>query len=203
MIDLYLWTTPNGRKPLILLEELGVEYRKIPINLQRGEQHSETFRRVCPNEKIPALVDRRGPSEIRIFESGAILIHLAETAGQFLPKSGQPRADTLSWLMFQMGGIGPMFGQLGHFKRAEQKVPYAIERYTNETRRLLGVLERRLGEVDYLAGDYSIADMASYPWVKALDYVGVALDDFPAVARWEKRIAARPAVARAMSVEFE
>jgi GSH-dependent disulfide-bond oxidoreductase len=202
VIDLYLWTTPNGRKPLILLEELGLEYRKIAVDLRRGEQHSEEFRRVNPNGKIPALIDRRGPNEIRVFESGAILIYLAESAGQFLPEAGQARADTLSWLMFQMGGVGPMFGQLGHFKRADEQVPYAIQRYTEETRRLLGVLERRFGDVEYIAGDYSIADMATFPWVQALDFLKMPLDDFPRVRRWAETIATRPAVERAMSVKL-
>lgn len=204
MIDLYAWTTPNGFKPLILLEELGLPYNLHAVDIGAGEQFTPEFLRVNPNSKIPALVDGAGtPGEIVIFESGAILLHLAEKTGRFVPKEGQPRASALSWLMFQMGGVGPMFGQLGHFTLfAKEPNPYAIDRYKKETERLLTVMDKRLGEVEFLAGDYGIADMATYPWVAQISRVGLSLETWPNVARWVSTIAARPAVQKAMSIKM-
>lgn len=203
MIDLYSWTTPNGDKIHIMLEETGLPYRALPINIGAGEQHGESFRRVNPNGKIPALVDREGPDgeEVVVFESGAILVYLAEKSGKFLPKDTQGRFEALQWLMFQMSGIGPMFGQLFHFKNAAQEqLPYAIERYDSEVRRLLGVLDRQLATREYLAGEYSIADIASYPWVRVYKAFGIAETDFPNVQKWLDRVAARPGVQRGMGV---
>jgi len=200
MLDLYLWTTPNGYKPLILLEELGAPHTLHPVNLGKGEQHSPDFLRINPNGKIPALVDGAGtPEQVFVFESGAILIYLAEKFGRFLPPSGQARANVLAWLMFQMGGVGPMFGQLAHFRGAKEKIDYAIDRYRNEAERLYGVLDKRLGESAYLAGEYSIADMATYPWANAFGFLGIEREKFPNVGRWLDEIAARPAVAKAMA----
>ncbi len=193
MIALYTWTTPNGLKPLILLEELGLPYETHWIDIGKGEQHEPNFLRINPNGKIPALVD----DDVRVFESGAVLMHLAEKTGRFLPASGQARADVLTWLFFQMGGVGPMFGQLGHFLRAEEQVPYAIERYRNEVLRLYGVLDERLSEVENLAGEYSIADMATLGWADAHGYLKLSIDDFPHVKRWIERLNERPAVQRA------
>ena len=204
MIELYTWTTPNGHKPMIMLEELGLERRLIPVNIGAGEQHAPEYVRINPNGRIPALVDRPddGGKPVVVFESGAILIYLAEKTGQLLPASGPERYETLAWLMFQMGGVGPMFGQAGHFLRATEKLPYAIDRYVNESRRLYGVLEGRLAEEEYLAGDYSIADIATFPWVRQPSFLGLSLDEFPSVKRWVSAIAARPAVERALNVKF-
>ncbi len=203
MIDLYTWTTPNGYKPLILLEELGLEYRVHPINISKGEQYTPEYLRLNPNGRIPAIVDRAGtPDEVVVFESGAILIYLAEKHRQFLPMSGQARASALTWLMFQMGGVGPMFGQLGHFLSAKEKVEYAINRYRAETERLYGVLDKRLAEVPYLAGEYGIADMATYPWAAAIDRFGIDREKLPNVVRWLDAVAARPAVAKAMAIKL-
>jgi GST-like protein len=204
MIDIYVWSTPNGRKPLILLEELGVEYRMVPVDLGKQEQHAPSFLKLNPNGRIPAMVDEPGtPSEIRVFESGAILIHLAEKHGRFLPKEGQARADALAWLMFQMGGVGPMLGQYGHFKRHSEAIPYAIDRYKKEGERLLGVLDGRLGEVPFLAGEYGIADMATYPWVEGLGGFGFDLAPFTHLTKWIATIAERPAVKKAMSLRMK
>jgi GST-like protein len=203
MIDLYTWMTPNGYKPLILLEELGLEYRIHAINISKGEQHTPEHLRLNPNGKIPALVDRGGtPDEVVVFESGAILIYLAEKHRQFLPMSGQPRASALSWLMFQMGSVGPMFGQLGHFLSAKEKIEYGINRYRGETERIYGVLDKRLAEVPYLAGEYGIADMATYPWAAAIDRFGISREKLPNVVRWLDLMAARPAVAKAMAIKI-
>jgi GSH-dependent disulfide-bond oxidoreductase len=203
MIDLYLWTTPNGYKPLIMLEELGTDYKMHPINIGKGEQFGSDFLLINPNGKIPAIVDGAGtPDEVVVFESGAILIYLAEKFGRFLPTSGQARATTITWLMFQMGGIGPMFGQLGHFMNAKEKIEYAINRYRTETERLYGVLDKRLGEERYLAGEYSIADMATAPWANAMDRFNIPREKFPNVVRWLDEVKARPAVAKAMSVKL-
>jgi GSH-dependent disulfide-bond oxidoreductase len=200
MIDLYTWTTPNGYKPLLLLEELGLEYRVHPVNLGKDEQHTPEFLRINPNGKIPAIVDGAGTDgQVTIFESGAILIYLAEKAGRFLPASGQARSTALSWLMFQMGGVGPMFGQLGHFLMAKEKIEYAVNRYRNETERLYGVLDTRLATVPYLAGDYGIADMATFPWARAIDRFGVPREKFPNVVRWIDEVGARPAVVKALA----
>lgn len=205
MIELYLWTTPNGRKPLIMLEETGMEYTLRPVRLN-GEQKSPEFLRISPNGRIPAIIDRGadGTDEIVVFESGAILIYLAEKSSQFLPEAGQARAAVMEWLMFQMSGVGPIFGQLGHFKRsAPQEMPYAIERFESEVKRLYSVLEMRLGEAAYLGGDYSIADMATYPWVRSPEYLGLTLEPYPNVQRWVEEIGERPAVQRAMNLTLE
>ncbi len=204
MIDLYTWTTPNGRKASIMLEECGLPYTVHPINIGKNvDQFTPQFVRINPNSKIPAIVDSDGPDRrpIAVFESGAILIYLAEKTGRFLPKDPRARYAALQWLMFQMGGVGPMFGQAHHFLRAApEKVPYAIERYTKETRRLYGVLDGHLKTQDYLAGEYSIADIATYPWVARHEWHLVALTEFPAVKRWYDAVGARPAVQKGMAV---
>jgi GSH-dependent disulfide-bond oxidoreductase len=193
MIHLYTWTTPNGVKPLIMLEELGLPYETHWVNIGNGEQHEPAYERINPNGKIPALAD----GETTIFESGAVLVHLAEKTGRFLAPSGPARSLALGWLFFQVGGVGPMFGQLGHFLGAKEKNPYAIERYRNETLRLYGVLDRRLGEAEYLAGEYGIADMATYGWARAYDRFGIDPSSIPHVQAWVERVGARPAVQRA------
>jgi GSH-dependent disulfide-bond oxidoreductase len=203
MIELYTWTTPNGRKVSIMLEETGLPYNVHPVDIGKGEQFRPDYVAINPNSKIPAIIDSDGPggAPLAIFESGAILIYLAEKTGKLLPRDPVARIAALQWLMFQMGGVGPMFGQAHHFLRAApEPVPYGIERYTKETRRLYGVLERRLGEAEYLAGDYSIADIATFPWVARHEWHKVELAEFPQVARWYAAIAARPAVARGMRV---
>jgi GST-like protein len=203
MIDLYTWTTPNGRKVSIMLEELGLPYRVHPINIGKDDQFKPEFIKINPNSKIPAIVDPDGPGAkpYSIMESGAILIYLADKTGKLLAKSGRARYDALQWLMFQMGGVGPMFGQTHHFLRAaKEQVPYAIERYTKETRRLYGVLDGHLKNNPYLAGDYSIADIATYPWVARHEWHKVELADFPAVKRWFDEVSARPAVKKGMAV---
>ncbi len=202
-IDLYTWRTPNGRKISIMLEEVGAAYDVHPIDISKGEQHQTAFLEISPNNKIPAIVDPDGPdaAPMAMFESGAILIYLAEKAGRLLPTASRPRLEVLQWLMFQMGGVGPMFGQAQHFRRfAPEPVPYAIERYSTETQRLHGVLDRRLAAVDYLAGDYSIADIATYPWAARHTWHGVELEAFPHVKRWYDAISARPAVEKGMIV---
>eukprot|EP01037_Dinobryon_pediforme_P022188 gene22188-23256_t len=207
MITLYTWTTPNGRKVSIALEEVGLAYEVKTINIGKNEQFEPSFLKIAPNNRIPAIVDHDavgGP--LSLFESGAILIYLAEKTGQFLPASGHARYKVLEWLNWQMGGVGPMFGQANHFvKYAPEKVPYGITRYLNETKRLLGVLDRRLGEVEYMAGDYSIADMMTFPWVKSAfvglgDDLALADSDIPNVRRWLATVEARPAVQRGMAV---
>jgi GST-like protein len=195
MVTLHTWTTPNGIKPIILLEELEVPYQIVWVDLGKGEQHDPDYLRINPNAKIPALVDDGVP----IFESGAILIYLAEKYGRFLARDGQARTDALGWLFFQVGSIGPMFGQLGHFLRADEKIPYAIDRYRKETERLYGVLEKRLGEADFLAGEYSIADMASFGWAGAMSRLQIDPAPYPNVHRWLERVRARPAVQRAQT----
>jgi GST-like protein len=203
MIDLYTWTTPNGRKVSIMLEELGLPYRVHSIDIGKGDQFKPEYVAINPNSKIPAIVDPLGPegSALRLMESGAILVYLAEKSGRLLPKSGNARYAALEWLMFQMGGVGPIFGQVHHFVRAaKEQVPYAIERYTKETRRLYGVLDAHLRQVEYLAGDYSIADIATYPWVARHEWHRTDLNDFTNVKRWFDAIAARPAVQRGMKV---
>ncbi|HET6522503.1 MAG TPA: glutathione S-transferase N-terminal domain-containing protein [Geminicoccaceae bacterium] len=203
MIDLYTWTTPNGRKVSIMLEELGLPYEVHPINIGKGEQFDPKFLEISPNNKIPAIVDR--DNGWSVFESGAILIYLAEKTGRrFFPQEPKQRLETIEWLMFQMGNVGPFFGQNHHFSRfAKEKIPYAIERYVNETKRLYGVMDRRLGGVPYLAGDeYTIADIATYPWVARWEWHGLdqGLDDYPNVKRWFDGIGARPAVRRGYDV---
>jgi GST-like protein len=203
MIDLYFWNTPNGRKISIMLEEVGLPYKVHAINIAKGDQFTPAFVALNPNSKIPAIVDPEGPDgrPITMFESGAILIYLADKTGKFLPTVARARYEVLEWLMFQMGGVGPMFGQTHHFRRAApEPVPYAIERYTKETRRLYAVMDKRLAGVAYLAGDYSIADMATYPWCARHEWQGVDLNEFPNLKRWYDAVGARPAVARGMAV---
>ena len=203
MIDLYTWGTPNGRKVSILLEELGLPYRVHAIDITKGDQFGPDFVAINPNSKIPAIIDQDGPDglPLTVFESGAILIYLAEKTGRFLPTEPRGRAAVLEWLMFQMGGIGPMFGQTHHFRRfAPEQVPYAIERYSKETRRLYGVLDARLAAAEYVAGEYSIADMAIYPWTMRWEWQGVDLAELPHVSRWMAVLAERPAVAKGMAV---
>jgi GST-like protein len=202
-IELYTWSTPNGRKISIALEELGLAYSVHPINITKDEQFAPDFLKISPNNKIPAIVDPDGPDgkPIALFESGAILLYLSEKTGKFMPSNARARYDALQWLMWQMGGFGPMLGQAHHFRRfAKEQVPYAIERYTNETRRLYGVLDKHLKEVEYLAGDYSVADMATFPWAARHEWHGIALEDFASVKRWYDAIAARPAVEKGMAV---
>jgi GST-like protein len=203
MIELYTWKTPNGFKISIALEELGLVYQVHPVRIGAGEQFKPEFLAISPNNKIPAIVDTEGPGSRRlsVFESGAILIYLAEKTGRLLPKDPAGRVAALEWLMFQMASIGPMLGQAHHFRAyAPEKIPYAIDRYTNEARRLYGVLDRRLAQVEYLAGEYSIADIAIYPWLRAPDRQGVELGEYPHVARWRDAVAARPAVVRGLAV---
>jgi GST-like protein len=203
MITLYTWGTPNGRKVSIMLEECGLPYRVKPIDITRGDQLYPEFVALNPNAKIPVLVDEDGPDgqPITLFESGAILVYLAGKTGQLLPASERGKYDALQWLMFQMGGVGPMFGQAHHFLRfATEWVPYAIKRYSGETARLYGVLDRRLDEAEYLADEYSIADIATFPWVARYEWQKVDLADYPNVQRWYQAIAARPAVQRGMVV---
>jgi GSH-dependent disulfide-bond oxidoreductase len=203
MIDLYTWGTPNGRKASIALEELVLPYKVHPIDIGKGDQFKPAYLAINPNGKIPAIVDPDGPDgkPMAVFESGAILIYLAEKTGKLLPKDARGRSVAIQWLMFQMGGVGPMFGQAHHFRRfAPEKISYAVDRYTNETKRLYGVLDRRLNDAEFLAGDYSIADIATYPWVSRHEWQGVALTEFPSVKRWFEVLSARPAVARGMAV---
>ena len=203
MIELHTWTTPNGRKVSIMLEECGLPYRAHKVDIGKGEQFRPEFLAINPNNRIPAIVDPQGPDgkPLRLFESGAILVYLAGKTGRFLPASDRGKYIALQWLMFQMGGVGPMFGQAHHFLRAApEQVPYGIKRYTDETRRLYGVLDKRLGEAAFLADEYSIADMATFPWVARHEWHKVALQDFPNVKRWYDTIALRPAVARGMAV---
>jgi len=203
MIDLYTWTTPNGRKVSIMLEECGLPYNVHAINIGKGDQFKPEFIAISPNSKIPAVVDSEGPDgkPYAMMESGAILLYLAGKTGKFLPQSVRGKYDAMQWLMFQMGGVGPMFGQVHHFLRAaKEMVPYAIERYTTETRRLYGVLNDRLKDHHYLADEYSIADIATYPWVARYEWHKTDLDDFPRVKRWFDKISARPAVQRGMAV---
>ena len=203
MIDLYTWTTPNGRKVSIMLEELQLPYRVHPVNIGQGDQFKPEYLKINPNGKIPSIVDPEGPDgkPIALMESGAILICLAGKTGKLLPAAVRDRYVALQWLMFQMGGVGPIFGQVHHFLRAaKEQVPYAIERYTRETRRLYGVLQESLKGRDYLAGGYSVADIATYPWVARYEWHRTDLNDFPHVKRWFDAISARPAVQRGMNV---
>ena len=202
MIDLYFWTTPNGYKPLLLLEETGLPYTIVPVNISSGEQFAPEFLTISPNNKIPAIVDRapaEGEAPVSVFESGAILLYLAEKTGKFLPADPAGRVEALQWLFWQMGGLGPMLGQNLHFSAyAPEKLPYAIDRYARETARLYRVLDRRLADRTFVAGDdYAIADMASYPWIVRLQREHDHLDGFPNVRRWVDAIGARPATIRA------
>jgi len=198
MIDLYYWGTPNGHKITIFLEEAGLPYAIHPVNIGKGDQFKPEFLAVSPNNRIPAIVDLSpsdGGAPLSVFESGAILLYLAEKTGQFLPSDLRGRVATLEWLFWQVGGLGPMAGQNHHFKQyAPEKLPYAINRYVDETNRLYGVLDKRLADKPYVAGDYSIADMAIYPWVAPYENQGQKLEDFPHLKRWFEAIAARPAV---------
>lgn len=205
MIDLYTFTTPNGRKASIMLEEVGLPYRVHRIDITKDEQFAADFLKVSPNNKIPAIVDPDGPGgkPISVFESGAILIYLAEKTGsKLLPADPRLRTGTLEWLMFQMAGVGPMFGQANHFVRfAKEKVPYGIKRYTDEVLRLFGVMDRRLAQTSHLAGDAcTIADIATYPWVASSDMLGLDTAGFTSVAAWRRRMGERPAVQRGMSI---
>ncbi len=203
-IQLWTWTTPNGHKVHIALEELGLPYTVVPVDIGAGDQFKPEFLAITPNHRIPAIVDPDGPGgqPFSLFESGAILIYLAEKTGRLLPTDAAERYTCLQWLMFQMGGVGPMFGQWNHFAAyAPEKLPYAIERYGNEVKRLHRVLEKRLEQSEYLAGGaYSIADIATFPWVRNPDRRGIDLADYPAVRRWHDAIAARPAVQRGVAV---
>jgi GST-like protein len=204
LITLYTWGTPNGRKVSILLEETGLPYTVRPVDLGRGEQFEAGFVALSPNSKIPVIVDEAGPGgePVTVFESGAILLYLAEKAGAFLPREPRARLETLQWLMFQMGNLGPMLGQAHHFRRfAPEPLPYALARYEGEAARLYGVLERRLADRAWLAGsDYSIADIATFPWIARHPWQGIDLDTYPAVRRWFAAVAARPAVRRGMEI---
>ena len=201
MIDLYYWTTPNGHKVTMFLEETGLDYKIIPVNISTGEQFEPSFLKIAPNNRIPAMVDHEpaeGNAPISIFESGAMLQYLAEKTGQFIPADLAGRAEVMQWLFWQMGGLGPMAGQNHHFVTyAPEKIPYAMDRYVNETARLYGVLDKRLADREFVAGDYSIADMACYPWIVPHERQKQNLDDFPNLKRWYDVIAARPATVRA------
>ena len=204
MIDLYYWTTPNGHKITMFLEEAGLEYKIIPINISKGEQFDPAFLEIAPNNRIPAIVDHSpadGGNALSIFESGAILQYLAEKSGQFLSTALRQRTMTLQWLYWQMGGLGPMAGQNHHFGTyAPEKIPYAIQRYVNETNRLYGVLNKRLADHEFIADSYSIADMACYPWIVPHQRQSQKLEDFPNLKRWFETIAARPATKRAYAL---
>ncbi|WP_394849397.1 glutathione S-transferase N-terminal domain-containing protein [Pendulispora brunnea] len=201
MIDLHYWPTPNGHKITMFLEETGVPYRLVAVNIGTGDQFKPEFLKIAPNNRMPAIVDHeplQGGAPISIFESGAILLYLAEKTGRFLPKDIRGRVDVLQWLFWQVGGLGPMAGQNHHFVQyAPEKLQYAMDRYVNETNRLYGVLNKRLADHEFIAGEYSIADMASYPWIVPHEKQQQNLDDFPHLKRWFHAIKQRPATARA------
>jgi GST-like protein len=201
MIELYYWTTPNGHKVTIFLEEAGVPYKIFPVNIGKGDQFTPEFLKIGPNNRMPAIVDtepKDGGAPISVFESGAILEYLGDKSGKFLPKEPRARAEVVQWTYWQMGGLGPMAGQNHHFAGyAPEKIPYAIDRYEKETNRLYGVMNKRLADRPFLAGEYSIADMASYPWVVPYERQGQNLADFPHLKRWFEAIQKRPAVVRA------
>jgi len=201
MIDLHYWTTPNGHKITIFLEETGLPYNIIPVNIGKGEQFKSNFLAVSPNNRIPAIVDHApadGGKPISIFESGAILLYLADKTGKFIARDVRGRTESIQWLFWQMGNLGPMAGQNNHFSNyAVEKLPYAIDRYRNEVNRLYGVLDRQLADRTFIAGDYSIADMASYPWIVPHERQGQKLADFPNLKRWFEAVRARPAVVQA------
>ncbi len=207
MIDLYYWTTPNGHKITMFLEETGLKYKVVPINIAKGDQFKPEFLAIAPNNRIPAMVDhapKGGARPISIFESGAMLLYLAEKTGKFLPADFYGRYDAIQWTFWQMGGLGPMAGQNHHFRNyAVEKIQYAIDRYVNETNRLYGVLNKRLADREFIAGEYSIADMASYPWVVGYKNQGQEIDDFPHLKRWLETIRARPATERAYAMAKE
>ena len=204
MIDLYYWTTPNGHKITIFLEEAGLSYRIVPVNISKGEQFRPEFLAISPNNRMPAIVDQKpkdGGKPISVFESGAILLYLSEKTGKYIPEGQRNRVEVIEWLFWQMGGLGPMAGQNHHFAHyAPEKIPYAIERYVKETNRLYGVLNKRLADREFVAGAYSIADMAAYPWIVPHEAHGQKLDDFPNLNRWFAAIACRPATVRAYAV---
>ena len=203
MIDLYTWPTPNGQKVSIMLEEVESPYNVIPINIGAGEQFKPDFLKISPNNKMPAIVDQDGPDgrPYSVFESGAILLYLAEKSGRFLPSDTRGRYDVIQWLMFQMGGLGPMLGQAHHFRMyAPDKIPYAIDRYTNEAGRLYGVMERQLSDHEYLAGDLSIADFASYPWIVPHERQGQDLENYPSLKRWYDALKERPKLRKGFDV---
>lgn len=205
-IELYYWPTPNGWKVTIMLEELGVPYEVKYVNIGRGEQFEPSFLKISPNNRMPAIIDPEGPGgePISVFESGAILQYLGRKFGRFYPADERARVAVEEWLFWQVGGLGPMAGQAHHFRQyAPEKIPYAVDRYTNEVNRLYGVMNKRLAEGQFLAGDYSIADMASYGWVRPYKNQGQDLDDFPNLKRWFETIGARPAVVRAVEIGQE
>jgi GST-like protein len=207
MIDLYYWPTPNGWKISIALEEMGLPYAVKPVNIGRGEQFEPAFLAISPNNRMPAIVDHDPPgggAPVSVFESGAILLYLGEKTGRFLPADLRGRYAVVQWLMWQMGGLGPMLGQNHHFRGyAPEKIAYAIDRYTNEAHRLYGVLDRQLAGGEYVCGDYSIADMACWPWIVPHERQGIALADFPNVSRWHETMKARPGVQRGFEVMRE
>ncbi len=206
MIELYTWPTPNGRKVQIMLEEVGLAYRAHPIDIGRGDQFDPAFLKISPNNKIPAIVDGQGPGgkPFALFESGAILMYLAEKTGKLMPQQTGARHRVIEWLMFQMGHVGPMLGQAHHFRHyAPEKIPYAVDRYTSEAGRLYRVIDKRLGDHEYLAEKYSIADIATFPWLQSHERQGQDLDDYPNLARWFEAIEARPAVQRGLAVLAE
>ncbi len=207
MIELYYWPTPNGWKISIALEEMGLDYKVIPINIGRGDQFKNEFLAISPNNRMPAIVDldpEDGGEPISVFETGAILVYLAEKTGQFMPKDLRGRTEVMEWLMWQMGGLGPMLGQNGHFKfYAPETIPYAQERYTNEALRLFGVLDRRLEGRDFICGNYSIADMACWPWIITYKRQEINLEEFPNVRRWYDALKVRPALRRGYKVGSE
>ena len=203
MIDFYTWRTPNGYKISVMLEECGLPYQVFPIDITKNQQFAPDYLKISPNNKIPTIVDHEGPGRkpLSLFESGAILIYLAEKTGKFLSADSRIRYATLQWLMWQMGGFGPMLGQAHHFRRfAPEKVPYAIDRYTSEAKRLYGVLEKRLSEAAYLAEEYSIADMAVFPWATRHEWQGIDIAEFPNIKRWLDAIGARVAVKAGLAV---
>ena len=204
MIDVYSWPTPNGHKVHIMLEECGLQYRAIPVNIGSGDQFKPEFLAISPNNKIPAITDPQGPDgkPISLFESGAILLYLASKTGKFMPATDRAKFEMLQWLMFQMGGVGPMLGQAHHFRMyAPEKIEYAINRYSNEAKRLYGVIDRRLRESKYLGGnEYSIADIATFPWLRSWENQGIVLSEYPHLEAWFNNIAQRPAVQRGVKV---
>jgi GST-like protein len=204
MIQVYSWATPNGHKVHVMLEECGLAYRAIPVNIGAGDQFKPEFLKISPNNKIPAIVDPDGPDgePISVFESGAILLYLAAKTGRFLPADLRGKYRMLEWLMFQMGSVGPMLGQAHHFRLyAPEKLTYAIDRYSNEAKRLYGVIDKRLGQSRYIAADeYTIADIAIFPWLRSWKNQGIELDDYPSLKAWFDGIAARPAVQRGVEV---
>ncbi|WP_111893162.1 glutathione S-transferase N-terminal domain-containing protein [Acinetobacter sp. MB5] len=205
MIDVYYWGTPNGRKVTIALEEMGLEYQIFPINIAEDDQFQPDFLKISPNNKIPAIVDQNGPrgEPISVFESGTILQYLGRKTGLFYPTDEQQRVEVEQWLMWQMGGLGPMLGQNHHFNRfAKEKIPYAIDRYINETKRLYGVLDKQLIGQEYVAGEYSIADMAIFPWLCRYEWQSIDLEEFANVKAYMQRMHERPAVRKAMSIEL-